>query len=102
MTAQEDIKKIAEQIRRDYDPEKIILFGSFVWGEPNLDSDIDLFIIKETDNTRKTAMDIDGSIFPRKFPIDILVYDPKQVEKRKSNFFIKNILDNGKILYARK
>ena len=44
------ILEITEKIKKKYRPEKIILFGSYAYGEPDEDSDIDLFIIK---NTRK-------------------------------------------------
>lgn len=98
----EEVKKIAEKIGKEYNLEKVILFGSFAWGRPGPDSDIDLFIIKETKNTRETAKKIDGSIFPRPFPIDILVYSPEQLKRRQkmNDFFIKDILTKGKVLYS--
>ena len=62
-----------------------------------------MLIIKETKNTREMAREIDGSIFPRYFPLDLIVYTPSQVEKRRKmgDFFIKNILTKGKVLYAK-
>ena len=103
MITQKKIKEVAEQIGKEYKPEKIILFGSYAWGKPTQDSDVDLFIVKDIENTREAAREIDGSIFPRPFPIDILVYNLRQLEKRKkmNDFFIKNILTKGKILYEK-
>ncbi|MBI4994147.1 nucleotidyltransferase domain-containing protein [Candidatus Peregrinibacteria bacterium] len=101
---EQKIKELTLKIADSFQPEKIILFGSFAWGKPNENSDVDLFIIKETDrSTRDVAREIDGSIFPRPFPLDIVVYKPKQVEQRRENndFFIKDILTKGKILYAK-
>jgi predicted nucleotidyltransferase len=97
------IAKVAEKIVKEYQPEKIILFGSYAWGTPHRDSDVDLFIVKKTDNARKMAMEIDGSIFPRPFPIDLLVYTPESVERRKkiNDFFIMDILNKGKVLYVK-
>ena len=97
------LKEITDKIVKEYKPEKIILFGSWAWGKPGPDSDMDLFVVKNTDNTRKTAMEIDGSIFPRPFPIDLIVYTPAQLEKRKNmkDFFIRDILTQGRILYAK-
>ncbi len=46
------ISEVVEKIKRDYQPEKIILFGSYAYGTPTEDSDIDLFIIKDTDKRR--------------------------------------------------
>ena len=99
---QQKIQEIANKIAKEYRPEKIILFGSYAWGKPGPDSDVDLFIIKETENTRRLASEIDGSIFPRHFAIDILVYKPNQAKEREArgDFFIKDILTNGKLLYG--
>ena len=96
------IEEVAQKIGANFKPEKIILFGSYAWGKPGPDSDVDLFIIKETDNTRETARQISRSIFPRPFPMDFIVYTPSQAENRKKmgDFFIKNILEKGKNLYA--
>jgi predicted nucleotidyltransferase len=106
MSTEEKRKKIQElagQIAKNFQPEKIILFGSYAWGTPNPDSDVDILIIKDTDNPRKTAREIDGSIFPRPFPIDILVYKPGQIQSRVKlgDLFAQDIINNGKILYAR-
>lgn len=103
MVSDAQIKKAARRIAKEYNPEKIILFGSYAWGKPHKDSDVDLFIVKETDNIRECAREIDGSIFPRIFPIDLIVYTPEQVEKRKKigDFFVKDILKKGRVLYAK-
>ena len=98
---QQKIREISEKIGKKFRPEKIILFGSYAWGEPSRDSDVDLLIIKETKNTRETAREIDGSIFPRPFPIDLIVYRPDQVrEREKTCFFIRDIINKGKVLYV--
>ena len=103
MFTQEKLKEITDKIVKEYKPEKIILFGSWAWGKPGLDSDVDLFVVKDTKNTRKTAQEIDGLIFPRPFPVDLIVYTPAQLEKRKkmNDFFIKDIITKGRVLYAK-
>ncbi len=100
---EEKIQEVTQKIVKEFQPEKIILFGSWAWGKPGPDSDVDLFIIKNTENTRVLAREIDGALFPRLFPLDLIVYEPKQVEKRKKmgDFFINDILTKGKVLYAR-
>lgn len=47
MVTETQIKKVAQKIAKEYSPEKIILFGSYAWGKPHKDSDIDLFIVKK-------------------------------------------------------
>ena len=96
------IKKIAEEIGKTFEPERIILFGSYAWGKPGSDSDVDLFVVKETQNTRETARKISRHIFPRPFPMDIIVYRPKQLkEAEKRDFFIRDILQKGILVYGK-
>ena len=103
MIHQSTILNISEQIAKKFNPEKIILFGSYVWGKPDENSDVDLFIVKHTDDTKETAREIDSSLWPRNVPLDIVVYSPERIEQsiKKGNFFIKNIIARGKILYAK-
>jgi predicted nucleotidyltransferase len=97
------IQAVVDKIAQEFRPEKIILFGSYAWGEPGPDSDVDLLVIANTDDTRRTARAIDGSIFPRPFPLDVIVYDPRQVAIRSEagDFWMNDILTRGKVLYAR-
>jgi predicted nucleotidyltransferase len=86
-------------------PEKIILFGSYAYGNPTRDSDVDLLVIM---NTKAKEVDryvtVSNLLYPRQFPVDILVKTPKEIEaetKKKSNFFLREILKKGKVLYER-
>jgi len=98
----EEIKKIIDQIKDKYKPKKIILFGSFAWGKPNKNSDIDLLIIKDTKKdyyqripeVRSLLHNIDRAF-------DILVMTQKEVTKRLKlgDFFIEDILKKGKVIY---
>lgn len=99
---QETIKHVVAKIAKEYKPEKVILFGSYAWGTPSPDSDVDLFVVKKTENVLDLSRKIDASIFPRSFPIDLLVYTPAQVEQRTKigDFFIEDILNSGIVLYA--
>ena len=99
-----EIKQIVKNLKK-YNPEKIILFGSYVWGEPKKDSDIDILIIKKTEKSpyqripeaRKYLRSINK-------PFDILVMKPDEVEKRLKlgDFFIEEIIKNGRVLYESK
>lgn len=101
----EKIKNIAEKIVKEYQPEKIILFGSYAWGEPTEDSDVDLFIVKESakqriDRARELRMRLIGNKFP---PIDLLIYTTEEMKKRVAikDFFINDIIKKGKVLYEK-
>ena len=103
--SEQQIKKIADIIIKKHKPEKIFLFGSFAWGKPERDSDVDLLIIKKSRKpSRKLAQEIDQSLTQREFPIDILVYSPEYLAKRISlgDFFAQKIVAEGTLLYEKK
>lgn len=94
-----------ERIVTELKPEKIILFGSYAYGNPTPDSDVDLLVIMKT-----TAREIDryvavsNLLYPRQFPVDILVKTPKEINleaKKRGNFFLREILRKGRVLYER-
>src|SRR6266540_5256302 len=94
-----------ERIVSELKPEKIILFGSYAYGNPTPDSDVDLLVIMKT-----KAKEIDryvavsNLLYPRQFPGDILVKTPKEVEeasRKKGHFFMREILTKGKVIYER-
>lgn len=102
---QQIIKKISRQIKEQYKPEKIILFGSFAWGKPTKDSDLDLLIIKQTNkNYFNRVPEVKSYLHNFNQPLDIIVMTPKEVAKRLHlrDFFIEEIIKKGKILYGRK
>jgi uncharacterized protein len=94
-----------ERIVSKLNPEKIILFGSYAYGDPTPDSDVDLLVIM---NTKAKEIDryvaVSNLLYPRQFPVDILVKTPKEVEeasRKKGNFFMREILAKGKVIYER-
>lgn len=99
----EKIQNAVSKIVAAFKPEKIILFGSWAWGTPGPDSDVDLLVVKETQDTRAESREISRMLFPRSFPIDVLVYRPRDLEqkiKEDRNLFLEDIVTNGKVLYA--
>jgi len=105
MDSKKEIKKITDQIVEKYKPEKIILYGSFASGKPHKDSDLDLLVIKKTRKARtKRHLEVDRLLLDRTMPLDILVYTPAEIKKRLllGDFFVKNIIKQGRVLYAGK
>lgn len=98
------LKEITDKIVREHQPEKIILFGSFAWGKPTKDSDVDLFIVKKTEDTRTAAIKISGSLFPRFIAMDFIVYTPQQLKRELEieEPFVNKVIKSGKILYEKK
>ena len=99
----EKIKAVVDTIVRTFGPEKIILFGSHAWGTPTEDSDVDLFIVKESSERRiDRERTVERLLFGSKLPTDILVYTPNEIKKRLwlEDFFIEKILKSGRVLYS--
>ena len=101
--SREDIERVAREIAEKFDPERIILFGSYAYGNPTDDSDVDLLVVMETDqNPRALATRMRCEI-ERHFPMDLLVRTPEELEYRISlnDWFLKDITEKGEVLYER-
>src|SRR6266545_213126 len=102
----ETLPSAIERIVSELKPEKIILFGSYAYGTPTPDSDVDLLVIMKT-----KAKEIDryvavsNLLYPHQFAEGTLVKKTKDMEaeaRKKGNFFIREILNKGKVLYERR
>ena len=94
------VQRIVEHLH----PEQIILFGSYAYGTPTPDSDVDLLVVMETDASAKEQyLSVCRLLRPRPFPVDILVRAPQEIAHalNKGDFFIQEICLQGKILYER-
>ncbi len=102
---QEKIKKSIKQVVKGYKPEKVYLFGSYAWGRPDTHSDVDLLIVKNSNLPRRFRISEAEKFFSNfPYPFDVLVYTPEEIEARKKlgDFFIKLILEKGKLLYEKR
>ena len=99
------LNDIVAQIAVKFNPDKIILFGSYAVGTPNSDSDIDLLIIKDSDLPRhRRSFDIQKMLIGSMIPMDILVYTNNEFEKEKNEkySFLNSVIKTSKVLYERK
>ncbi len=106
MPVAQTLPKAVKRLARKLKPKKIILFGSYAYGTPTPDSDVDLLIVMKTDIKRQVDryVMVSNVLYPREFPVDIIVKTPKEIEaefKKKGNFFMREILTKGKVLYER-
>jgi predicted nucleotidyltransferase len=95
------VRKIVDEIN----PEKVILFGSYAYGKPNIDSDVDMLVIMESDERpAQRATRAYRAVYGKTFPMDIIVRTPQELAHRLAigDFFIKEIVERGKVLYARR
>ena len=100
------LKELVEILRQAYDPERIILFGSYAYGTPTRDSDMDILIVKKTSvpfYRRLTEVRRLVSPARRGIPFDPMVMTPKELTQRLANGdqFFQEIIARGQTLYSR-
>jgi predicted nucleotidyltransferase len=90
-----------DAIAAKFKPRRIILFGSYAYGTPTADSDVDLLVVKEFRGSNahqilRIRRDVDFA-----FPVDILVHRPKDISRRIgwNDFFLKEATEQGLVLY---
>ncbi len=95
------ITDFADRVARHFHPEQIILFGSYAYGAPNADSDVDMLVVLPHDG-RDPAKSIQIQLeIAAAFPLDLLVIKPDDLRWRIANgdFFLREIVTRGKVLY---
>jgi predicted nucleotidyltransferase len=98
------IHDIVNRIAARFNPDKIILFGSYASGTPTNESDLDLLIVQDTDLPRhRRSFDIQKFLVGSMIPMDILVYTNEEYEKEKNEkfSFLNSAIKTSKILYER-
>jgi predicted nucleotidyltransferase len=94
------IRRFARRVAERFEPDKIILFGSYAYGTPHADSDVDLLVImparNELDQAVKIRLQVDYN-----FPLHLLVRTPKNLSWRlaEGDSFLKEVVARGKVLY---
>jgi predicted nucleotidyltransferase len=96
------IRRFARQIAERFRPDKIILFGSYAYGKPNAESDVDLLVIMPAYDVVAQAIRMSGSC-GRPFSHSIIVRTPRQIEEGlcevDCDWFLREIMEKGKVLY---
>ncbi len=97
----ETLERILSVLKTNYSPQQIILFGSAATGEINPESDLDLFIVKETDKRYYDRIRDVVAMCDYTIGVDFIVYTPQELaEATQNNPFIKNeVLAKGKVIY---
>ena len=103
MISLKDIRQYAGAIVRTFDPERVVLFGSYAGGHATEDSDVDLLVVMpHKGRDVEQAFEIRRTI-PRTFPLDLVVRTPEGVRRRvrQNDTFLTSIWRTGKTLYER-
>jgi len=93
----EQIEAYCRVLAREFQPEKIILFGSYATGSATPDSDVDLIIVLPfSGNSTNQVIEIRGRA-EAPFPMDLLVWKPSRMLRGDS--FTQTVLNEGKVMY---
>jgi len=103
MVNERRITDLSERIVREFQPEKIILFGSYAYGQPRADSDVDLLVVLPFEGRGfRKSLEILNRVSPD-FSVDLLARHPQDTARRyaEGDSLIREALDHGKVLYER-
>ncbi len=101
MVQMNKIEEFGRNVGREFNAEKVILFGSYAYGNPSPDSDVDFLVVMNfSGKGARKSVEILERLDPR-FGVDMLVRTPEQVRQRIewNDFFMKEIVENGRVLY---
>lgn len=96
------IRRYARQVADRFHPERIVLFGSYAYGKPHQNSDVDLLVVMPAASETAQAIRITLSS-ERPFPLDLIVRTPHSLRRALAdgNWFLQEVMDKGKVLYEK-
>jgi predicted nucleotidyltransferase len=101
MISRHIIRRFAKEVARRFKPVRIILFGSYAYGRPTPDSDVDLLVVMPCKGrSLDAALDVRRAV-EAGFPLDLIVRTPAEVRRRLAlgDFFLREVVDKGVVLY---
>src|SRR6266566_4940009 len=96
------IRRYARAIAEEFHPDRIILFGSYAYGTPHADSDVDLLVVMPAHDPHAQAVRILYRL-AAPFPLDLIIRTPEEVAWRLADgeSFLTTIMSQGKVLYEK-
>jgi predicted nucleotidyltransferase len=94
------IRRFARQIGERFQPDKIILFGSYAYGSPHAESDVDLLVVMPASNELSKSARITRALEPP-FALDLIVRTPQHVERglKEGDWLLREVVEKGKVVY---
>jgi predicted nucleotidyltransferase len=99
--SRERIQLYCDAIADRFQPQKIILFGSYAYGNPGPDSDVDLLVVLPFQGSDVSkAIEIRAGL-DTPFPMDLIVRTPQFMARRRRerDMFIEHVLSEGVVMY---
>ncbi|MFH1831764.1 MAG: nucleotidyltransferase domain-containing protein [bacterium] len=105
MISKETIEEVKNRLVKTYNPVTIYLFGSYAWGTPTEDSDLDLLIVVDSSQERAIKRSFDGykALWGLEIAKEIIVYTSDEFEAlaQKETSLSYRVKQQGKVIYAR-
>jgi uncharacterized protein len=101
MISRREIQAFVDQVVELFRPTKVILFGSYAYGKPNVDSDVDLMVIMPHRGSDVDAATRIRLACPRGFPMDLIVRSPAEFRRRvqMNDVFFREVTSKGVVLH---
>jgi predicted nucleotidyltransferase len=96
-----DIENFVDRVVQRFRPTAVILFGSYAYGHPTEDSDVDLMVvIPHRGPSARVATEIRLAC-PRSFPMDLIVRSPAELHRRlrSGDSFLRDVTSRGIVLH---
>ena len=100
----QNIRGLVRRMASKFQLEKVVLFGSYAYGNPGPESDVDLLVVMNTSlSSRQQRLKISQAISPRPFPLDLIVRTPEELEQRLKlgDPFLREVISQGRVIYER-
>jgi uncharacterized protein len=101
MISRADIQAFVHQVVDRFDPTRVILFGSYAYGKPTVDSDVDLLVVMPHRGPSAKVASRIRLACPRNFPMDLIVRSPAEVRRRiaRGDTFLDEVTSKGIVLH---
>jgi predicted nucleotidyltransferase len=95
------IRNVTRQIVQQFHPQKVILFGSYAYGQATRDSDVDLLVVMDTDESPLHMAAKIAAAIEHPFPLDIVVRTPVEFASavHRKGVFATEVATKGITLY---
>jgi predicted nucleotidyltransferase len=95
------IRSVAQQIADQFHPQTIILFGSYAYGHPTADSDVDLLVVLDRPSATLHDAGTISQAIDHPFPVDLVVQGTADWDEwlREGALFAREVSEKGLVLY---
>ena len=105
MITTKTIEEVKKRLIDTYNPLEIYLFGSYAWGKPDEESDLDLLIVVESFKNNRYQDLVLGhkALMDMSLSKDILLFNKKEFELKSKDIseFCYKVKNLGKKIYAK-